>query len=200
MNLPDELFLCCFYLNTGAHVSLQDHSIICSQDHRIMCTQDHPPAGSQDHLHADHWMMWLQVWRVAHPPVRGHHWKFTRPLVHVGFLKSWLAGGLNDKVVGRIMQLVNARPAGSHAKPLKIYVTGTPTPAQQRGPCPATALTVFTHMQTVKLCELLSSISYPKQRIVSTMYSTLHSLDLLTGSSSNRSRNPSCFTSTALML
>ncbi len=53
---------------------------------------------------------------------------FTRPLVHVGFLKSWLAGGLNDKVVGRIVQLVHARPAGSHAKPLKIYVTGTPTP------------------------------------------------------------------------
>ena len=50
---------------------------------------------------------------------------FTRPLVHVGFLKSWLAGGLNDKVVGRIMQLVHARPAGPHAKPLKIYVTGT---------------------------------------------------------------------------
>ncbi|KAA6425605.1 MAG: hypothetical protein FRX49_04502, partial [Trebouxia sp. A1-2] len=64
------------------------------------------------------------VWRVAHPPVRGHHWMFTRPLVHVGFLKSWLAGGLNDKVVGRITQLVNARPAGPHAKPLKIYVTG----------------------------------------------------------------------------
>ncbi|DBB14802.1 TPA: hypothetical protein ACH3X3_004411 [Trebouxia sp. C0006] len=66
----------------------------------------------------------MQVWRVAHPPVRGHHWMFTRPLVHVGFLKSWLAGGLNDKVVGRIMQLVHARPARPHAKPLKIYVTG----------------------------------------------------------------------------
>ncbi|DBB14800.1 TPA: hypothetical protein ACH3X3_004409 [Trebouxia sp. C0006] len=66
----------------------------------------------------------MQVWRVTHPPVRGHHWMFTRPLVHVGFLKSWLAGGLNDKVVGRIMQLVHARPAWPHAKPLKIYVTG----------------------------------------------------------------------------
>ncbi|DBB01839.1 TPA: hypothetical protein ACH3X1_000447 [Trebouxia sp. C0004] len=66
----------------------------------------------------------MQVWRVAHPPVRGHHWMFTRPLVHVGFLKSWLAGGLNHKVVGRIMQLVHARLAGLYAKPLKIYVTG----------------------------------------------------------------------------
>jgi len=70
---------------------------------------------------------------------------FTRPLVHVGFLKSWLAGGLNDKVVGRVMQLVHTRPAGLHAKPLKIYVTGTPTPAKQHGPCLAAALTVFTH-------------------------------------------------------
>ncbi len=90
-------------------------------------------------------MICLQVWRVAHPPVRGHHWMFTRPLVHVGFLKSWLAGGLNDKVVGRVMQLVHTRPAGLHAKPLKIYVTGTPTPAKQHGPCLAAALTVFTH-------------------------------------------------------
>jgi len=70
-------------------------------------------------------MMTLQqVWRVAHPPVRGHHWMFTRPLVHVGFLKSWLAGGLNEKVVGRIMQLVNARPEHPNSPPLRIYVTG----------------------------------------------------------------------------
>ncbi len=69
---------------------------------------------------------------------------FTRPLVHVGFLKSWLAGGLNDKVVGRIMQLVHARPARPHAKPLKIYVTGTLTPAKEHGPCLATTLPVFT--------------------------------------------------------
>ncbi|KAA6428561.1 MAG: hypothetical protein FRX49_01437 [Trebouxia sp. A1-2] len=34
----------------------------------------------------------LQAWRVAHPPVRGHNWLFSRPLVHLGFLRSWLAG------------------------------------------------------------------------------------------------------------
>ena len=69
----------------------------------------------------------LQAWRVAHPPVRGHHWMFSRPLVHVGFLKSWLAGGFNEKVVGRIMELVHATPADPNAKPLRIYITGRPS-------------------------------------------------------------------------
>lgn len=63
---------------------------------------------------------------MAHPPVRGQPWLFTQPLVHVGFLKSWLAGGLNEKVVTCILQLVQARPAQAHAQPLRIYVTGTP--------------------------------------------------------------------------
>ena len=40
---------------------------------RLAGSQDDPPAGSQDHLHAEHWIICLQVWRVAHPPVRGHH-------------------------------------------------------------------------------------------------------------------------------
>lgn len=68
----------------------------------------------------------VQAWRVAHPPVRGQPWLFSQPLVHMGFLKSWLAGGLNEKVVNRILQLVQARPAQPHAKPLRIYVTGSP--------------------------------------------------------------------------
>lgn len=134
----------------------QDHRIICLQDHLLAGSQDHLPAGSQHHLPENHWMIWLQVWRVAHPPVRGHHWMFTRPLVHVGFLKSWLAGGLNDKVVGRIMQLVHARPARPHANPLKIYVTGIPTPAQQHGPCPCNSFDRFT---THRLCTSLASPS-----------------------------------------
>ena len=69
--------------------------------------------------------MHVQAWRVAHPPVRGQAWLFSQPLVHVGFLKSWLAGGLNHKVVTRIMELVTARPAEAHCKPLRIYITGT---------------------------------------------------------------------------
>ena len=138
-------------------------------------------------------MICLQVWRVTHPPVRGHHWMFTRPLVHVGFLKSWLAGGLNDKVVGRIMQLVHARPARPHGKPLKIYVTGTPTPAKQHGPCPCNSFDTFT---THRLCTSLASSSkltsyfLLNKTIVSTLYNTLHWLDLLTGSSSHCICNP----------
>jgi len=56
------------------------------------------------------------------PPTRGHKLMGTRPLVHVGFMKSWLAGGFNLKVINRIMQLVNSRKAG--ADKLKILVTG----------------------------------------------------------------------------
>ncbi|DBA97089.1 hypothetical protein WJX77_003952 [Trebouxia sp. C0004] len=64
----------------------------------------------------------LQAWRVTHPPARGHTFCGTRPMVHVGFMKSWLAGGFNFKVINRIMQLVNSCKAG--ADKLKILVTG----------------------------------------------------------------------------
>ena len=62
----------------------------------------------------------MQAWRVAHPPVRGHALCGTQPLVHVGFMKAWLAGGFNEKVINHIMQLVNCPRAES----MKIYVTG----------------------------------------------------------------------------
>ena len=65
---------------------------------------------------------YVQAWRVAHPPARGHTLCGTRPLVHVGFMRSWLAGGFNEKVINHIMELVNKRRAG--AGTLKIYVTG----------------------------------------------------------------------------
>ena len=58
--------------------------------------------------------------------MRGQTLLRTRPLVHVGFLKSWLAGGLNEKVLARIMQLVMASPAGN-TQCLKIQVTGMPS-------------------------------------------------------------------------
>ena len=48
----------------------------------------------------------MQAWRVAHPPARGHRLMGTRPLVHVGFLKSWLAGGLNEKVTSAVLRAV----------------------------------------------------------------------------------------------
>lgn len=59
---------------------------------------------------------------MAHPPVRGHALCGTRPLVHVGFMKAWLAGGFNEKVINHIMQLVNRPRAGAGS--MKIYVTG----------------------------------------------------------------------------
>lgn len=46
----------------------------------------------------------------------------TRPLVHLGFLKSWQAGDFNQKVLKRTMDIVQSRKPGSGK--LKIYVTG----------------------------------------------------------------------------
>ncbi len=65
----------------------------------------------------------MQAWRVPHPPTRGHKLMGTRPLVHVGFMKSWLAGGFNLKVINRVMQLISARQDASAE--VKVYVTGT---------------------------------------------------------------------------
>ena len=64
----------------------------------------------------------LQAWRAPHPPARGNLWLGTKPLVHVGFLKSWVAGGLNQRVVGRVSELVRAASAAGTA--CRIYVTG----------------------------------------------------------------------------
>ena len=54
--------------------------------------------------------------------MRGHTLWFTRPLVHGGFLSSWLAGGLNVKVTQRINEIVNNRHPGRDK--LHIHVTG----------------------------------------------------------------------------
>ena len=74
-------------------------------------------------LHVSLWGV-MQAWRVAHPPVRGHALCGTQPLVHVGFMKAWLAGGFNEKVINHIMQLVNRPRAGAGAESIKVYVTG----------------------------------------------------------------------------
>ena len=59
--------------------------------------------------------------------MRGHALCGTRPLVHVGFMKAWLAGAFNEKVINHVMQLVN-RPR-SEAHGMKIYVTGQMHPS-----------------------------------------------------------------------
>lgn len=39
-----------------------------------------------------------QAWRVPHSPKRGSLLRGTRPLVHMGFQRSWEEGGFKDKV------------------------------------------------------------------------------------------------------
>jgi len=55
----------------------------------------------------------------------GTTWLGSRPLVHVGFLKSWLAGGLKHKVVSHVLKAVRQCKQESQAdQPVKIFVTG----------------------------------------------------------------------------
>ena len=59
--------------------------------------------------------------------MRGTNWLGTRPLVHVGFLKSWLAGGLKHKVVSHILEAVcQCKQESRSDQPVKIFVTGMP--------------------------------------------------------------------------
>ena len=64
----------------------------------------------------------LQAWYATHPPKRGHWWRGTRPFVHQGFLKSWVANGLNQRIVERIVLAVKKMQAKG-AK-VKLYITG----------------------------------------------------------------------------
>ena len=64
----------------------------------------------------------LQAWQAAHPPVRGRHWMGRRPRVHAGFLKSWLAGGLKDKVVARVLKAIQDEKDGGPIT--RVLITG----------------------------------------------------------------------------
>lgn len=67
----------------------------------------------------------MQAWRVPHPPARGKRCMGTRPLVHVGFLTSWLAGGLNQKVTSAVLKAVkHCRSRLSSSDKITVYVTG----------------------------------------------------------------------------
>ena len=71
----------------------------------------------------------VQAWRVNHPPVRGSTCMGTRPLVHVGFLKSWLAGGLNQKVLAAVLRAVQqCRKQSEPSVKITVYVTGDHNP------------------------------------------------------------------------
>ena len=64
----------------------------------------------------------LQAWYATHPPKRGDWWKGTRPFVHQGFLKSWVANGLNQTIVKRMQDAVEAMQ--DDGGKVKLYVTG----------------------------------------------------------------------------
>ncbi len=72
-----------------------------------------------------------QAWRAVHPPKRGR-WGM-RPLVHVGFLKSWSRGGLDIRVTSRIREIIQG-PDFDPTKAL-ICVTGG-TDSTETVPCP----------------------------------------------------------------
>ena len=63
-----------------------------------------------------------QVWRMPHPPVRGSYWLRSRPMVHGGFLKSWMANGLQARVLALVREIV--AQASVSSSDFKVYVTG----------------------------------------------------------------------------
>ena len=66
---------------------------------------------------------------MAHPPERGNYLLGTKPLVHVGFLKSWLAGGLDVKVVSHVAKVVQqCKEQSQSSQPVTVYVTGMHAP------------------------------------------------------------------------
>ena len=59
--------------------------------------------------------------------MRGQTFLGTRPLVHVGFLKCWLAGGLNVKVVTAVTEAVqHCKQQSKSGQPVTVLVTGRP--------------------------------------------------------------------------
>ena len=85
----------------------------------------------------------VQAWRIPHRPIRGSSWLCTRPLVHHGFIKSWLSGGFNDRVLNHIMGIVDGWHANwaSGQRRFQIFVTGTlGVPSCPWGPSIAAAI------------------------------------------------------------
>lgn len=76
-----------------------------------------------------------QVWRAPHPPLRGSQLLGRRPLVHQGFLASWLCNGYDTKVglVGRVTL------CGHHARE-PLMATPGPPPLLMPKPSPAPQL------------------------------------------------------------
>ena len=94
-------------------------------------------------------LMYVQAWRVCHPPRRGTWWLGRSPLVHRGFMQAWAANGLATRVVAAIKQAV--ADSGLPPSSMRILLTGAP--AAHR-PSPTTEFCA-KHTTRVAMCTSL---------------------------------------------
>lgn len=67
-----------------------------------------------------------QIWRTDHPPARGSLLMHSRPVVHSGFLRCWLADGLQQRVIQRVLEVAAAWQAAQPGRPAPVLLTGVP--------------------------------------------------------------------------
>jgi hypothetical protein len=67
----------------------------------------------------------------VHPPKRGRFG--ARPLVHLGFNKSWTRNSLNVRVVNRVMEIIRSPDVDSDK--VIVYITGACFPQMLIGFC-----------------------------------------------------------------
>ena len=100
---------------------------------------------------------------AGHPPIRGRgNWLCgTRPHVHAGFLRSWQANGLNQKLLKRIRGIVySATPKGKLPRQT-VYVTGDAASGQvinQSIRLPAFSCAGWAYVRSNK-CEVSADIT-----------------------------------------
>ncbi|GAB4816054.1 hypothetical protein N2152v2_003100 [Parachlorella kessleri] len=54
----------------------------------------------------------IKVWRAVHPPKRGNYWLSRRPMVHKGFLDAYTAGGINQRLLQRLREIMGVGGLG----------------------------------------------------------------------------------------
>eukprot|EP00803_Ostreobium_quekettii_P001664 evm.model.scf_661.6 EVM.evm.TU.scf_661.6 scf_661:45589-48045(-) len=64
----------------------------------------------------------LKMWRALHPPARGNYWRGTQPLVHKGFLLSWMACDFSMRVLQAVQRVLNS-PQFDRSQ-MRVLVTG----------------------------------------------------------------------------
>ncbi|KAL3142108.1 hypothetical protein ABBQ32_004726 [Trebouxia sp. C0010 RCD-2024] len=105
---------------------LESHELLWEKKHDTKCLMAFGPdaillafrgTASLKNATAD-----LQAWQAVHPPLRGRYWTGQRPRVHAGFLKSWLAGKLKQKVVSSVLKALQDQKKTNSIK--RVLVTG----------------------------------------------------------------------------